>query len=238
MTVRSGILCLVLLLGTAACAVTLGTQDLPVPEALATSQPWTVEMRHDWRRGTVRYRFGPYHVENVHHGEIRQRGGVVDALKGKREYQQRYSFAIADSAAGARPTRVQCDGRDRDRGFSIGSVDIELESGMSLECRLQVEADTGAAWVLKLGGRDDDPAAGVLERGGTRYEVTSDLSTAETGEKFAPAYLVRRDSAFVAMAYRAFAGLVRISPDLEPSDRDVIAAALMALVLQRPLIEE
>lgn len=226
----------VLILLAASGGCTVGTPlPLPVPEALSTTEPWPVTVRYRWP-SPPRYHVGPYHVENVHHGDIRQRGGILDALKGKREYQQRYSFAVRDSAQEAPHTRVLCDGRDRDRGFSIGSVEIELGSGMSLECRVYLDGDT-AAWVLKLGGQDGDPAAGVLEQGDTRYQISGELSTAEPGENFAPAYLVRRDSALVAMVYTRHSGLMRVSPVLEGTERRVVAAGLLALLFQQPLID-
>ncbi|HZG42359.1 MAG TPA: hypothetical protein VEY93_05315 [Longimicrobium sp.] len=209
---------------------------MPVPEALSTSEAWTVEMRHD-RRG-VRYRFGPYRVANVRWHDVRQRGGVVDAIKGKREYQERYEFALRDSTEGSATTRVECDSRDRDRGFSIGSMDIELESGLSLDCRVFLGADSAAlAATLTLASRNDNVPRGTIERGEVKYEISGERERGDDDEELPRAYLVRRGETLVGMVDRTHPGIIRVSPSLPPADQDLVAAALMALLLQRKLIE-
>ena len=227
---------LALLASLSACAFP-SMPPMPVPEALSTIDAWWVEMRHD-QRG-VRYRFGPYRVANVRWHDVRQRGGVVDALKGKREYQERYEFALRDSTEGSAITRVECDSRDRDRGFSIGSVEIELESGLSLECRLYPDADSAAlAGTLKLGARDSNVPRGTIERGEVKFEIAGERERGDDDEELPRAYLVRRGQTLVGMVDRTHPGLIRVSPSLPREEQDLVAAALTALLLQRKLIED
>jgi hypothetical protein len=225
---------LALLASLSACAFP-GMPPMPVPEALSTTEAWTVEMRHD---RMVRYRFGPYRVANVRWHDIRQRGGVVDAIKGKREYQERYEFALRDSTEGSAITRVECDSRDRDRGFSIGSMDIELESGLSLNCRVFLDADSAAlAGTLTLASRNDNVPRGTIERGEVKFEITGERERGDDDEQLPRAYLVRRGETLVGMVDRTHSGLIRISPSLPREEQDLVAATLMALLMQRKLIE-
>jgi hypothetical protein len=225
---------LALLVSLSACA--FGTiPPMPVPEALSTTEAWMVA-RHD--RQTVRYRFGPYRVANVRFHEIRGRGGVLDVIKGKREYQQRYEFALRDSAEAARETRVQCDSRDRDRGFSIGSVDIELESGLSLNCRVFMDADSAArSGMLTLAARNDNVPRGTIERGEVKFEIAGERERGDDDEELPRAYLVRQGETLVGMVDRTHPGIIRISPSLPREEQDLVAATLMALLMQRKLIE-
>ena len=223
------------LLATSACA--LAPKPLPVPEALAATEQWRVEMRID-QRG-VRYRFGRYLVAGVRWHDVRQRGGVVDALKGKREYQERYEFAIRDSAQESAVTRVQCDSRDRARGYSVGGVGIELESGLSLECRLFPESDSAAtSGTLRIGARNDRTPRGSVERGGTRFEIHGQRERSDDDGELPRAYLVRRDSALVAMLDRTGPGYIHVAPSLAREEQDLVAATLISLLLHRTLIEE
>jgi hypothetical protein len=226
---------LALLVSLSACAFP-SMPPMPVPEALSTTDAWPVEMRHD--RLGVRYRFGPYRVANVRWHDIRQRGGVVDGLKGKREYQERYEFAVRDSTEGSAITRVECDSRDKDRGFSIGSVDIELESGLSLNCRLFPDAGSAAlAGTLTLAARNDNVPRGTIERGEAKFEIVGERERGDDDEELPRAYLVRRGETLVAMVDRTHPGLIRISPSLSRAEQDLVAATLMALLLQRKLID-
>ena len=223
-----------LLVVTGACA--LSTPPMPVPEALAASQEWPVQMRHDWN-SPPRFRFGPYRVQDVRYHDIRQRGGVVDALKGKREYQQRYEFTVRDSAQDLLRTQVSCDSRDRDRGFSVGAVDVELESGLSLECQVSAPIDTAATWTVRLAGRDSDAVRGVFEGGGRSFEIVGEQTHPESDDGFPAGYLLRRDGVVVGMVDRTNTGAIRLSPGLPRDEQELLAAALMALLLQRKLIE-
>ncbi len=226
---------LALLVSLSACAFP-AMPPMPVPEALSTTEAWTLEARHD--RQTVRYRFGPYRVANVRFHEIRGRGGVVDVLKGKREYQQRYEFALRDSAEAPRETRVQCDSRDRDRGYSIGSVEIELESGLSLNCRVFLDADSAAlGGSLTIAARNDNLPSGTIERGEVKLEVAGERERGDDDEGIPRAYLVRRGETLVGMVDRTYPGIIRVSPSLPREEQDLVAAALMALLMQRKLIE-
>jgi hypothetical protein len=226
---------LALLVSLSACAFP-SMPPMPVPEALSTTQAWTVEMRHD-RQG-VRYRFGPYRVANVRWHDIRQRGGVVDAIKGKREYQERYEFALRDSTEGSAITRVECDSRDRDRGFSIGSMDIELESGLSLNCRVFLDADSAAlAGTLTLAARNDNVPRGTIERAEVKFEVVGERERGDDDEDLPRAYLVRRGETLVGMVDRTHPGIIRVAPSLPREEQDLVAATLMALLMQRKLIE-
>jgi hypothetical protein len=225
---------LTLLVSLSACALP-GMPPMPVPEALSTTEAWTVEMRHDRR---VRYRFGPYRVANVRWHDIRQRGGVVDAIKGKREYQERYEFALRDSTEGSAITRVECDSRDRDRGISIGSLDIELESGLSLNCRVFLDADSAAlSGTLTLAARNDNVPRGTIERGEVKFEIAGERERGDDEEELPRAYLVRRGETLVGMVDRTHPGIIRISPSLPREEQDLVAATLMALLMQRKLIE-
>jgi hypothetical protein len=226
---------LALLASLSACAFP-SMPPMPVPEALSTTDAWTVEMRHD-RQG-VRYRFGPYRVANARRHDVRQRGGVVDAIKGKREYQERYEFALRDSTAGSAITRVECDSRDRDRGFSIGSLDIELETGLSLNCRVFPDADSAArSGVLTLAARNDHVPRGTIERGEVKFEIVGERERGDDDEELPRAYLVRQGETLVGMVDRTHPGIIRVSPSLPREEQDLVAATLMALLLQRKLIE-
>jgi hypothetical protein len=226
---------LALLVSLSACAFP-AMPPMPVPEALSTTEAWTLEMRHD--RQTVRYRFGPYRVANVRWHDIRQRGGVVDAIKGKREYQERYEFALRDSTEGSAITRVECDSRDRDRGFSIGSMDIELESGLSLNCRVFPDADSAAlAGTLTLAARNDNLPSGTIERGEVKFEIAGERERGDDDEGLPRAYLVRQGETLVGMVDRTYPGIIRVSPSLPREEQDLVAATLMALLMQRKLIE-
>ena len=230
----SAISALLVLLATSACAFP-SMPPMPVPEALSTTDEWRVEMRRDRQR--VRYGFGPYRVANVRWHDIRQRGGVVDAIKGKREYQERYEFALRDSTEGSAITHVECDSRDRDRGFSIGSVDIELESGLSLNCRVFPDADSAAlAGTLTLAARNDNVPRGTIERGEVKFEVVGERERGDDDEQLPRAYLVRRGETLVGMVDRTHP-IIRILPSLPREEQDLIAATLMALLMQRKLIE-
>jgi hypothetical protein len=221
------------LFASGACA--LAPKPLPVPEALAGAEGWRVETRYNGR--TARYRFGPYRVGNVRWHDVRQRGGIVDALKGKREYQERYEFAVRDSTDGdgSRETRVQCDSRDRAQGVSIGSVNFELGSGVSLECRLYAAADTSSAGMLRISARNDNAPQGIVQWGHMQFDIAGDRPRTDSDKALPRAYLVRRSGTIVAMVDRTHPGYVHLSPTLPREEQDLLAATLTALLIHRNL---
>lgn len=225
---------LLILFASSACSVTM--PPMPAPESLAGTEAWRVQMHH--RGSRERYAFGPYQVANVRRHDVRQRGGVVDALKGKREYQERFEFALRDSTEGSPITRVECDSRDRDRGFSIGSLDIELSSGLSLDCLLYLDADSAAvSGKLALAARDDRVPAGTVERGDVRFEIGGERARGDDEDALPRTYLARREGVVVGMADRGYPGYIRVSPSLPHEERDFLAATLMALLIHRRLID-
>lgn len=224
------------LAGLSAC-MSMHPDPMPVPEQLAAAPAWEVKARLGLRT-PVRLQWGPFSVDTVQVRDIRQRGGIMDAVAGKREYQQEYHFALRDTLHTVR-WAARCDSRDRDRGVSIGSVDIELGSGLSLECDLRPGADSASQWKLQVAGRNDDMPAGTLRRGASTYSITGKRGPAQAEDDGWPrAYHVTRDGILVLAVDRAHPVIVRMAPGLPADEQALLAAASTALMLHSRLISE
>lgn len=218
-----------------ACAV-IQPDVMPVPEELADAPVWRVHTRRALLH-PLRVQWGSFAADTVQFRDTRQRGGVLDIVGGKREFQQEYSFVTRDTSRAVRWT-ARCDGRDRERGVTLGSVDVELGSGMSLDCDLRPGADSAGQWKLQLSGRNGGMPGGALQRGGTRYEIAGQAYAGDDETGWPMGYLVSRGGALVAAVDRSHPGSVRMSPALPAEDRALLAAASTALFLQRRLITD
>lgn len=209
---------------------------MPVPDELAEAPAWRVHTRRGLRT-PLRLRWGPFSVDTVHLRDTRQRGGVLDIVGGKREFQQEYSFVLRDTLATVRWT-ARCDGRDRERGVSIGSVDVELGSGMSLNCDLRPGADSAGQWKLELAGRNGAMPTGTIRRGDVRYEIAGQAYPGDDETGWPRGYHLNHDGALVAAVDRSHPGMVRMTAALSADSQALLAAASTALLLQQRLITE
>ncbi|HEX8392023.1 MAG TPA: hypothetical protein VF665_06680 [Longimicrobium sp.] len=224
------------LVALSAC-VSMYPDPMPVPEQLAAAPEWRVSARMGMRN-PARLLFGPFSADTVQIRDIRQRGGILDAVAGKREYQQQYTFVLRDTLRTVR-WMARCDSRERERGVAIGSVDIELGSGLSLECDLRPGADTASQWKLQVTGRNDGMPAGTLRRGEASFAISGKRAPGRAEEDGWPAgYHVTRDGILVLAVDRTPPGYVRMAPGLSPDDQALLAAASAALMLQARLITE
>lgn len=209
---------------------------MPVPADLADAPEWRVHTRHGLRN-PLRLQWGPFSVDTVHLRDTRQRGGVLDIVGGKREFQQEYSFVLRDTAGTVR-WMARCDGRDRERGVSIGSVQVELGSGMSLDCDLRPGADSMGQWKLRLAGRDGAMPTGSVQRGEASYPLAGEAYPGDDETGWPAAYHLSREGVVVAAVDRSHPGFVRMSPALSPDEQAVLAAACTALLLQQRLLTD
>lgn len=224
---------LLLIAGLPSCAA-IQPDLMPVPAELADAPAWRVHTRNGLRN-PLRLHWGPFAVDTVHLRNTRQRGGVLDIVGGKREFQQEYSFVLRDTLRTARWT-ARCDGRDRERGVSIGSVEVELGSGMSLECDLRAGADSVGEWKLQLSGRDGAMPQGTVRRGEASFRISGQAYPGDDETGWPMGYHLERDGALVAAVDRSHPGTVRMDPSLPADDQALLAAASTALLLQQRLI--
>ncbi|MBB4638725.1 hypothetical protein [Longimicrobium terrae] len=209
---------------------------MPVPAELADAPAWRVHTRRGLLH-PLRVQWGPFSADTVNLRDTRQRGGVLDIVGGKREFQQEFSFVIRDTLHAVRWT-ARCDGRDRERGVTLGSVDVELGSGMSLDCDLRPGADSAGQWKLQLSGRNGSMPGGTIHRADVRYEITGEAYPGDDETGWPLGYLLSRDGVPVAVVDRTHPGSVRMSPALPADDRALLAAAATALLLQQRLITD
>jgi len=215
-------LLLISLLALGGCA----TMRMPVPEALSTAPEWRVESR-SYR--SSRLRFGPFEAHRIAYRE-RQRGGILDAVTGKREWQQEYSFLLRDSASSEDLWRVRCDHRDVERGVRVRGVRIELDDRASLECSVNPPDDPSDPWALALRRSGDRMPRGELRRGEAEYEIRGE---AVGGEPCCSpsGYTLWKDQALVGMVDRNDRGAVRITPSLDHEETALLAAVASALLI-------
>ena len=234
MTRRLGGALLAAVLGASGCATT----RMAVPEPLSTAPEWTVRARRLWRPD-VSLHVGPYQAHRIDRHGTRQRGGVVDALKGKREYQQRYEFTLRDTAAGRDVWAVRCDNRDVEQGFELGRVELSLDDRTSLECAIQPPGEPSRAWTLRIAGSDDGAPAGHLRRDEASFEIAGENPPGEQTDCCqALGYVVRRDGRVIGSVDGSWPGHVRVAPEVGRAEGSLIAATAVALLLQAKLIQE
>lgn len=213
-----------LLLALGACAAVRMT----VPGPLAGAPEWTVQ-RGGWRAD--RMRFGPYEAHHIEE-RSRQRGGILDALTGKREIQQTYEFLLRDTTASADLWRVRCDHRDVERGVSVRGVEIELDDRTSLECSIQPPDDPSAPWTMRLGSRGDRMPSGDVRQAAdsAAYRVRAQTASGEGCCEVA-GYVVRRQERPVVSVDLADRGSVRVG-EVPAEERHLLAAIAAALLLR------
>jgi hypothetical protein len=200
---------------------------LAVPEPLAPAPEWRVQTR-GWR--SDRMRFGPYEAHRIDFRE-RQRGGILDAISGKREWQQEYTFLLRDTTAAADLWAVRCDHRDVERGVSVRGVRLQLDDRASLECALNPPGDPSDPWTLRLGRSGDRMPRGELHRGESEYSVRGE--SAGDGCCEPTGYELWKGDALLGMVDRYDRGTVRITPSLPAAETGLLAAVSAALLIQR-----
>jgi hypothetical protein len=221
-------------LGASGCATT----RMAVPPALSAAPEWSVRPRNQWRPDGP-LRVGPYEAHRIDRHGIRQRGGIVDALKGKTEYQQRYEFLLRDTAAAGDLWAVRCDNRDIERGFKLGSVELSLDDRTSLECSLQPPGEPARAWTLRIGGADDGAPSGTLRREEVSYEIEGENPPGGQTDCCLPlGYVLRREGRVIGAVEQIDWGRVRVAPEIGRDEGSLLAATAVALILQSKLIQE
>ena len=220
-------------LGAGGCA----TAGMAVPEALSGAPEWRVRLRSAWRPDSPLL-VGPFEAHRIDHQGVRQRGGVLDALKGKKEFQQRYRFLVRDSAAGPDLWAVECDNRDVEQGVKLGSLEVSLDDRTSLECSIQPPGDSARAWSLRMRGEGEGVPRGSVRRGELAYKIEGEDPSLQTDCCRPVGYMVRRDGRLLGALENAHRGWVRVSPELGREEGGLLAAVFAALVLQGQLIRE
>lgn len=202
------------------------TMRMPVPEPLTPAPEWRVESR-GWR--SSRLRFGPYEAHHIDYRE-RQRGGILDAISGKREWQQEYVFLLRDTTTAGDLWRVRCDHRDVERGVSVRGVRIELDDRASLECSAHPPEDPSDPWSLTLRRSGDRMPRGELRRGDSEYPVRGE---AVGGEPCCSpsGYTLWKGDTLIGMVDRTDRGSVRLTPSLPPAESGLLAAVAAALLI-------
>jgi hypothetical protein len=205
-----------------ACA----TMRMQVPVALAPAPEWRVE-RHGG--GTRGIRFGPY-AARVLEDRDRMRGGILDALSGKHENQQRFELILRDTAAAKDLWQVRCDHRDVERQLGIRGVQIQLADRTSLECTLNPPGDPSAPWTLRLDRSGDRLPTGGLGQSAdsTAYRIRGETRDGD-GCCSVAGYLVRGGERALMSVDRADRGWVRIAPEAGEDERGLLAAVAAAL---------
>jgi hypothetical protein len=222
-----------IVLAASGCATT----RMAVPADLANAPEWSVRARSLWRPDAP-LRVGPYEAHRIDRHGIRQRGGIVDALKGKKEYQQRYEFLLRDTAERRDLWAVRCDNRDVEQGIRLGSVELSLDDRTSLECSIQPPGEPARAWALRMRGSDDGAPAGRLTREEVSYQVEGESAPGpQTDCCEALGYVLRRDGRVLGAVENLDRGRVRVAPDVGADEGSLIAATALALILQSKLIE-
>jgi hypothetical protein len=220
-------------LGCGGCA----TAGMAVPEGLSGAPEWRVRMRSAWRPDSPLL-VGPFEAHRIDHQGVRQRGGVLDVLKGKKEFQQRYRFLVRDSAAGPDLWAVECDNRDVEQGVKLGSLEVSLDDRTSLECSIRPPGDSARAWSLRMRGEGDGVPRGSVRRGEFGYEIEGEDPSLQTDCCRPVGYMVRREGRLLGALENAHRGWVRVSPEVGPEEGGLLAAVFAALVLQQPLNQE
>jgi hypothetical protein len=211
---------------------------MAVPPSLEAAPEWRVRPRSHWRPDAP-LRVGPYEAHGIDRHGIRQRGGVVDALKGKKEYQQRYEFMLRDTAGRRDLWAVRCDNRDVERGIRLGSVELSLDDRTSLECSIQPPGEPARAWALRMRGRDDGVPSGRLTREEVSYQVTGQNPPGPQADCCEPlGYVVQREGRVLGAVDNTDRGRVRVAPDVSPDEGSLLTAAAVALILQAKLITD
>jgi hypothetical protein len=199
---------------------------MAVPGPLAAVPEW----RAEWHRGH-RLRFGPYEAHGIE-DRSRQRGGILDALSGKREYQQSYVFQLRDTTASADLWAARCDHRDVERSLGIRGVQVELDDRTSLECTINPPGDPSTPWTLTLARRGQRMPEGEMRQGqdGSAYEVRAQTHGG-AGCCEVAGFLVRREGEVLLSVDRTNRGWIRLSPGRDASERPLLATAAAALLI-------
>lgn len=208
---------------------------MSLPADLEQVPEWEVRARHRLRLGERLY-FGEYEVHDISRGVIRSRGGIVDMLKGKNELQQKYSFRLRNRVDEADLWEVRCDNRDVEQAIRLGSFEITLDEATSLDCTFQRLPDDELVWSLRLGSRREKQHTGLLQREGAAYTLEGEPRR-EVGTSRVLGYVIRSDTRIVGAVERYERGRIRLVQDLEGAERDLLAAASVALLLRSNLIE-
>jgi hypothetical protein len=200
---------------------------MPVPAPLAETPEWRVE----WLRGR-RMRFGPYEAHQITERN-RARGGILDALTGKHEYQQRYEFMLRDTSGSADLLQVRCDHRDVERGVGIRGVQIQLADRASLECTVNPPGDPSQPWTLRLGRQGDRMPRGTLSQeaaDSSGYEVRAETHDGGGCCEVA-GYLIRREERVLVSIDRSDRGWIRLASAAGDRERPLLAAGAAALLI-------
>ena len=206
---------------------------VPVPAPLADAPEWVVRTG-GWRAD--RLRFGPFEAHRIDR-EVRRRGGILDAVSGKRETQQEYEFLLRDTASTEDLWKVSCDQRDVERAVGLRGVNVQLDDRRSLDCRFQAAGDSAPEWRLSMGTRGDRMPAGELRLDSTRYQVQALNPGGESGCCEIAGYLVRADGGPLVLVDRADRGRVRLSSVVTDRERPLLAALAAALLIREDLRE-
>lgn len=235
------------LLATSTCLVAVAAACFPTlpptPAELAAYPAWEMQRSGSVMSPPYEWHFGPYLLRGMERGGVEDASALLDGLRGRTHLQQRFEFRLLDDA-GERELDVRCVINDRRTRVILVSDETRR-----LDCTIRPVADAGGVATLQLVRRNAAAPAGYLSHEETKYSIDAELIQARD----VVSYYVRLDDRLVAGTRfgRALttlehvlgpeperaAGHVRVVQDVSAGDRLVLAAAGLALLYNRSLID-
>lgn len=207
------------------------TAHMPLPNTLSSMDPMPVKGRQG-QKIKESLSFGTFEAIEIDRSWVK--GGDIQLTafeSGKRS--QHFTFQLRDE--GADRWFVSCEASLRRSAVNTEVVDVEIMNRSRATCYITLQPDISITWILTLGERGDRPLVGdltnkakLLTVTGTR-KLSGGLSAeSETGYEF-------REGEQVLAAVEVINNGVVWLPEPTTPDRDVLAAAMAALLLLEDL---
>jgi hypothetical protein len=227
--------------GTIACGTLMPDPPpvpgpLRIPPELRDAPQWsTIHVANTTAFGNVAdedrdtyLQFGPYEAIVERHEFSGVGNWLASGLRGRWARRHAYTFALRND--GHHVWDVRCESRYVEQGGLLLGSSLQLGGSerTSLACVIVAPGDTAATWVLNV-----EAHSPWWERAGSlRLADASDAECCEiTNDQ------IRQQGRAVAAVRRAWpsVGQVVMAHDLDPDVRLPVAAAVAALLFQRPL---
>lgn len=229
------------LVATACATLALAPPPVPgplrVPAELADSPRWSTLHTNSSDFGDRRIEaqdtqleFGPFEAVVASHHFTGIGNWAASALRGRWGRKHAYTFVLKEE--GEPLWDVRCESRYQEQGGLAVGGSAQLQLGgyerTTLRCGIAAPGDTVPVWTLST-----DTESPFWLRTGTLSQATDD----DSGCCLIDGYEIRQQGRAIAAASRAWpaVGHVVIAHDLDRSKRSPVAAAVAALLFQRPL---
>ena len=203
---------------------------LKLPAELAQAPRLPVQGRQGWKL-TERLKFGDFSVHDVRRSITKGSDLQIIFYEGSKR-RQTFGFTLSEGDTplwrGAAATNLHRRALESDDGFAI-----ELRNKSGFAARLSPMRATDKSWTLELTEKGESPLQGTLSQGNQVIAVkgTNRLSGTPFPLGDTSGYVFASGGRAVAAVEVINEGAVWLSPNLDPTLRAPVTAAISALLL-------